>query len=109
MPSRAGFAAGAPGPDRWASAGDWAGFLDDSGIDLTLLDGTLHCTAVYRHRYLIAKAYGNLVGVSDLMHFLCEQTGAECGELVVHATLADARSGQGPKLRALLESMGGLL
>ena len=53
------------------------------------------CTAlaVYRHQYLITKAYGNLVGLSRLMHFLCEQTGAECGELVVHATLADAEPG----------------
>lgn len=78
-------------------------------IDLTLVDGTLHCTAVYRHQYLITKAYGNLVGLSRLMHFLCEQTGAECGELVVVATLANAEPSHRPKPRALAESMGVLL
>ncbi len=78
-------------------------------IDLTLFDGTLHCTAVYRHQHLITKAYGNLVGLSRLMHFLCEQTGAECGELVVHATLADAEPRHRPKPQALVKSMEALL
>ncbi|WP_419854649.1 hypothetical protein [Candidatus Poriferisodalis sp.] len=78
-------------------------------IDLSLLAGTLHCTAVYRHQYLITKAYGNLVGLSDLMYFLCEQTGAKCGELVVHATLADAEPSHRPKPRDLVESIGALL
>ncbi|MYG94694.1 MAG: hypothetical protein F4138_06900 [Acidimicrobiia bacterium] len=78
-------------------------------IDLTLFEGTLHCTAVYRHQYLITKAYGNLVGLSRLMHFLCEQTGTKCGELVVHATLADAEPDHRPKPLALVKSMGALL
>lgn len=60
-------------------------------IDLTLHWGRLHATAVYRHQYLIDKAYGNLLGLSWLMQFLCQQTGYELGELVVHATLADAQ------------------
>ena len=78
-------------------------------IDLTLVDGTLHCLAVYRHQYLITKAYGNLVGLSRLMHFLCEQTGADCGELVVHATLANAEPRHPARPRELVESMGALL
>ena len=78
-------------------------------IDLTLFDGTLHCVAVYRHQYLITKAYGNLVGLSRLMHFLCEQTGAECGELVVHATLADAEQSHPARPRELARSIGTLL
>lgn len=78
-------------------------------IDLTLVDGALHCLAVYRHQYLITKAYGNLVGLSRLMHFLCEQTGADCGELVVHATLADAEPSHRARPRELVQSMGALL
>ena len=78
-------------------------------IDLTLFEGALHCTAVYRHQYLITKAYGNLVGLSRLMHFLCEQTGAECGELVVHATLADAEPGHPARPQQLAKSIGALL
>jgi hypothetical protein len=60
-------------------------------IDLTLHDGRLHCLAVYRHQYLIEKAYGNLLGLSRLLQFLCQQTGYCLGELVVHATMADAQ------------------
>ena len=78
-------------------------------IDLTLVDGILHCLAVYRHQHLITKAYGNLVGLSRLMQFLCEQTGAECGELVLHATLADAQPNRKPTPRTLVESMRALL
>lgn len=78
-------------------------------IDLTLFEGTLHCTAVYRHHHLITKAYGNLLGLSRLVHFLCEQTGAECGEMVVHATLADAQLGHSARPRELAKSMGALL
>jgi len=61
-------------------------------VDLTLYRGRLHATAVYRHQYLIDKAYGNMLGLSWLLQFLCQQTGYELGELVVHATLADAQS-----------------
>ncbi len=60
-------------------------------IDLTLYEGQLHCTAVYRHQYLVEKAYGNLVGLSALLQFLCQQGGCVPGELVVHATMADAQ------------------
>lgn len=60
-------------------------------VDLTLHLGRLHATAVYRHQYLIDKAYGNLLGLSWLMQFLCQQTGYMLGELVVHATLADTQ------------------
>ena len=61
-------------------------------IDLTLYRGRLHMTAVYRHQYLIDKAYGNMLGLSWLMQFLCQQTGHDLGELVVHATLADTQN-----------------
>lgn len=78
-------------------------------IDLTLHEGTLHGMAVYRHQYLVTKAYGNLIGLSRLMHFLCEQTGASCGELVVHATMADAEFGHAARPRELARSIGALL
>jgi hypothetical protein len=59
-------------------------------IDLTLFDGRLSMAAVYRHQYLVTKAYGNLLGLSRLQAFLAQQSGYEVGELVVHATMADA-------------------
>ncbi|WP_329070332.1 hypothetical protein [Amycolatopsis sp. NBC_01480] len=59
-------------------------------IDLTLLDGRLSMVAVYRHQYLITKAYGNMLGLARLLAFLAQQTGFEVGELAVLATLADS-------------------
>lgn len=62
-------------------------------IDLTVFDGRLSMAAVYRHQYLLTKAYGNLLGLSRLLNFLAQQSGYEVGELVVHATMADCEQG----------------
>lgn len=63
-------------------------------VDLTLLDGRLHMLAVYRHQFLLTKAYGNLVGLSNLLRFLAQQTGFDVGELAVQATMADDERGE---------------
>ena len=60
-------------------------------LDFSLLSGKLNCAAIYRHHYLIAKAYGNFVGLSRLMQFLCQQSGFQIGELVVLAGVADCQ------------------
>jgi hypothetical protein len=67
------------------------GFPCLTHVDLTLHDGRLHCLAVYRHQYFIEKAYGNMLGLSAMLLFLCQQSGYAPGELVVHATMADAQ------------------
>jgi hypothetical protein len=67
------------------------GFPCLTHVDFTLFEGRLHAAAVYRHQYLIEKAYGNILGLSWLMQFLCQQSGFDLGELVIHATLADAQ------------------
>jgi hypothetical protein len=77
------------------------GFPCLTHIDLTLHEGRLHCAAVYRHQYLVEKAYGNLMGLSALMRFLCQQTGYAMGELCVHATMADAQLSEGSWVRDL--------
>lgn len=87
------------------------GFPCLTHIDLTLYQGRLHLMAVYRHQYLIEKAYGNLLGLSWLMDFLCQQSGFERGELVVHATLADSEERASARAlardaRATLEKSG---
>lgn len=78
------------------------GFPCLTHIDLTLHEGRLHCMAVYRHQYLIEKAYGNMLGLSALLRFLCQQSGYEPGELVVHATMADAQRGAFPGVAQLV-------
>ncbi len=61
-------------------------------IDFTLLDGELSMLAVYRHQYLVSKAYGNLLGLARLLAFVAQQTGFMVGELAVQATLADSEA-----------------
>ena len=63
-------------------------------LDFSLLNGALHCAAIYRHHYLITKAYGNFVGLSNLMKFLCQQSGYGMGELVVLAGAANCQGTQ---------------
>jgi hypothetical protein len=63
-------------------------------VDLTVRDHMLHLSAVYRHQYLITKAYGNTVGLARLQRFLAEQTGYAVGELSVFGTYSDTE----PKL-----------
>lgn len=58
-------------------------------VDLTLFEGRLSMLAVYRHQFLITKAYGNWLGLSHLLRFLSQQTGFPVGELAIQATLAD--------------------
>ncbi|MBI2692771.1 hypothetical protein [Mycobacterium nebraskense] len=57
-------------------------------LDVSVLRHRLHMVALYRDWHLISKAYGNLIGLTRLQHFLAQQTGYEVGELMVHATAA---------------------
>jgi hypothetical protein len=56
---------------------------------------------VYRHQFFIEKAYGNMLGLSAMLHFLCQQSGYAPGELVVHATMADAQRRDFPRVACL--------
>lgn len=59
-------------------------------VDLTLFEGRLNMAATYRHQCLVTKAYGNLLGLSQLLGFIAQHTGFEAGELMMVATFADA-------------------
>ncbi|TGD36360.1 hypothetical protein EB834_20015 [Brevibacterium aurantiacum] len=61
-------------------------------IDLSVVDNRINLLAVYRHQYLITKAYGNMVGLARLQRFLAEQSGYEVGELSIMASFADCES-----------------
>jgi hypothetical protein len=62
-------------------------------VDISVMNNTLNLMAVYRHWHLVRKAYGNLIGLTRLQHFLAQQSGYEVGELLVHATVANAELG----------------
>lgn len=70
------------------------GFPCLSHISLTLFGGRLDVTAQYRNQHFITKAYGNLVGLSDLQKFIAVEVGCRAGELVCIATHADAEIGE---------------
>jgi len=63
-------------------------------VDLSVVGNHLSLMAVYRHWHLVHKAYGNLVGLTRLLHFLSQQTGYEPGELMIHATVANGEVGK---------------
>lgn len=63
-------------------------------IDISVVHNHLSLVAVYRHWHLIHKAYGNLIGLTRLLHFLSQQTGYEPGKLMIHGTVANAEIGK---------------
>lgn len=72
-------------------------------VDVSVVDNHLSLMAVYRHWHLVHKAYGNLVGLTRLLHFLSQQSGYEPGELMIHATVANAEIG--PFSHAILKEL----
>ena len=65
----------------------------------------VHLTAVYRSQYFVDKALGNLLGLSNLLFFVCRQASLKPGTLVCHATYAqlDAQPWKLREVRALLD------
>lgn len=78
------------------------GFPCLSFISLTLAKRRLNMTAVYRNQYFVQKAYGNYLGLSRLLDFLCQESGCEPGEILCVATHAYLEDGP-HKLQHLLE------
>ena len=82
------------------------GFPCLSSVSLTLSAGTLSATALYRNQYFIDRAYGNFIGLGNLLAFLAEESGFERGELVClasHARIEIHDFGKG-RLRGLLDN-----
>ena len=63
-------------------------------IDISVIANRINLMCVYRHWHLVHKAYGNLIGLTRLLHFISQQTGYEPGELMIHATVANAEFGE---------------
>lgn len=71
------------------------GFPCLSHISVTIHDGELHLTALYRNQHLTRKGYGNYLGLSRLGWGLANEAGLPLGETLVIATHADAEVGSG--------------
>ena len=73
------------------------GFPCLSHISLVLDKGHLSMTALYRNQHFIRKAYGNYLGLSRLLRFICQEAGCETGELLCVASHADAEFNLGKR------------
>jgi thymidylate synthase len=51
-------------------------------------NGELNLIAVYRNHDYFYKAFGNFIGLSKLLQYICEQTNCEPGKLIIHSTHA---------------------
>lgn len=59
-------------------------------VSVHMHEGHLHAQAVYRNEYLIARAYGNFLGLGELQAYIANAAGLELGELLMtinHAEL----------------------
>lgn len=78
-------------------------------LSLTLFDGRLNMTALYRRQSYVARAYGNFVGLARLLHFLATEGGHEVGELMIVASHAEIDGGRRQELlRAAHQRQGRL-
>lgn len=77
-----------------------------SHVSLTVSDGRLSMTALYRHQTYMSRAYGNFLGLARLMHFLVNESVKELkvGELLIVASHAEIDSGARDAAKTLLES-----
>lgn len=71
------------------------GFPCLSHVSLTLLEGRLHMTALYRNHHFISRAYGNYLGLGRLLSFMARESGWGLGELMCVSSHADAEIGGG--------------
>jgi hypothetical protein len=71
------------------------GFPCLSHVSLTLNDGKVHLTALYRNHEWIRRAYGNYLGLSRLLSFVANESGWQVGELVCVSSHAIAEISQG--------------
>jgi hypothetical protein len=69
------------------------GFPCLSHISVTIHDGQLHLSALYRNQHLVRKGYGNYLGLARLGSALAHEAGLPQGEVLVIATHADAEVG----------------
>jgi thymidylate synthase len=56
--------------------------------ELSLRDGKINFSVVYRSHDYFGKVLGNFIGLSRLLSFICEETGMEPGIMTCHSVWA---------------------
>jgi thymidylate synthase len=73
-------------------------------LSVHLHERALHLQAIYRNESMIARGYGNYLGLAQLQAYIAEQAGIEVGELMItagHAELDGRRGAVGTILADL--------
>lgn len=65
-------------------------------ISVHLHDGALHMQAVYRNEYLIGRAYGNFLGLGQLLEYMANAAEVAVGELLMTINHAELDGNVGP-------------
>jgi hypothetical protein len=81
------------------------GFPCLSHISLTIHNGELHLTALYRNQHLVRRAYGNYLGLTRLASAMANEAGLPLGEVMVIATHADVGLGETGFGKAAIQSL----
>lgn len=73
-------------------------------LSVHLHEGALHMQAIYRNESMIARGYGNYLGLAQLQAYIAEQASIDVGELMItagHAELDGRRGAVGKMLSDL--------
>jgi hypothetical protein len=74
-------------------------------VSVHLHERHVHLQAIYRNESLIARGYGNFLGLAELQAYIAESAGAKTGELMITAGHAELDGLKGP-VTAMLERFG---
>jgi hypothetical protein len=81
------------------------GFPCLAHVSVHLHADRLHLQAIYRNEYLVARAYGNYLGLAQLQCYLAEQTGVAPGELLMTIGHVELEGGTKRAALALLDEL----
>jgi hypothetical protein len=59
------------------------GFPCLAHLSVHVHEGALHMQGIYRNEWLVARAYGNYLGLAELQRYIAAESGQEVGELMV--------------------------
>lgn len=75
-----------------------------SHVSVHLHQGALHMQAVYRNEYLVGRAYGNFLGLGQLLEYIANAVGAATGELLMTINHVELDGNSGP-VKAAIERL----
>lgn len=70
-------------------------------ISFHLYEGRLHMQAIYRNEYLVARGYGNFLGLAELQQYVANAVEVDTGELLMTIGHAELDANKTP-IRAIL-------